>query len=237
VKIQQSEIEELQAKLTTQTVELTSLSKAKARLQTAYDNKSQRLSDSELACGDLRRQLEADRISHRSERSRYEAEVERYERQLAEQRALVSALEEDYDKIQLESKQMVEEADQRAEAAEAAVKGLEENLKTMKSVAEMLGADRRSLETADGNNEPPSFGLPGASFALKNTGKTYAEIYADYIRVHTDLNLANAEVKRLHASLEEFLRSYNEKVSRTQVDGSSKATGFKHTASADPYHR
>ncbi len=179
----------------------------------AYDAKSQKLSDSELACSDLRRQLDADRTAHRSAESKHQTEIEKYLRTIEEQRALVSAMEEDYEKIELAAKERVDAADQRAEAERTARTQAEENMKTLSSVAEMLGANRQTLDKSVSSEDAPSFELPGSSFALKNTGKTYAQIYADYINMHGKLNEANAEVQRLTSSLEEFLEAYNEKVS------------------------
>jgi hypothetical protein len=122
-------------------------------------------------------------------------------------------MEEDYEKIDLSAKERVDAAEQRVEAERTARMQAEENMKTLSSVAEMLGANKQSLNSANSSDDAPSFELPGSSFALKNTGKTYAQIYADYIMMHGKLNDANAEVRRLNNSMKEFLEGYNEKVS------------------------
>lgn len=222
---QQLEVEEISARMTTQANELTIVSRAKSRLESALHSKSQALSDLEVAHNDLSRQRDADRAAHRSSLARHEAEVGALERQLSEQAALVRALEEEYGRMERQSREAVEGARERVEAAEQGQRDAEENMRAMKQVAELLGADRAALGGAAGaDSARPTFELAGASMALKNTGKTYAEIYADYLRVHLELSEARGEVKRLQTSLEDFLRQYDEKVGRGSAHRRAKLT-------------
>lgn len=132
--------------------------------------------------------------------------MEEVERALEEDRRQKQSLEEEW-KVELERER------ERSDA-------LEERCSEMREALERSSVRGRGANDDDQGSvaSSPGFALnQSAQIAVRNqkTGRSYAEVYAEYIKMQEELADERAETKRLGECLTQILESIDERVSAT----------------------
>jgi nucleoprotein TPR len=186
-------------------------------MRKSHDSLQARLTESMTRVSDLSSQIAASEASFKAEIETQKRLVDLLERRDQEGRRRLEEVEREWEERRTELEEGETRWAEDLERERARGDELERRVEEMRSFAERVTAGG----AVAGGEESPLGGLPpftlspSATLAskLQKSGRSYTEVYVDYVRVQDELAKERAESKRLGECLAQILGDIEERVS------------------------
>ncbi|KZV92725.1 hypothetical protein EXIGLDRAFT_836242 [Exidia glandulosa HHB12029] len=208
----ETQVRELQAALDSASSEATSFKNALETLQAAHDNQTRSLQTTLAQVGELKGELAAKDASFRAELGNTKRMVAMLERRQEEAQKRVEEVDREWNEMTSRAAQQEDKLRREVDRERARGDDLEKQLEELRVVMNKMGSGELPLPEANGNGN--GFALsPTASLAskLQKSGRSYTEVYTDYVRLQDELARQKQETKRLEDCLAQILADIEER--------------------------
>lgn len=186
-------------------------------LQSSHNSQTQQLSHALQKVQDLTGQLADQDAKYSSEAANLRRLVQMMEDREAQSKQLVESIERDWDGLSAKAAARERKLREELEEEQQKVVALKTELDETKAVVDRISRGELPLPPVE--RAPPAGSLSSMSPGLallsrvQKSGKTFTEVYSNYIRMESELAQKTAEVDRLDRTLAEVIGELEERVS------------------------
>ena len=221
----QAEIVQLQASLDSITQNHNQISASYRSLQSSNAAQATQLSQLSQKVQDLTGQLADQEMKYSSEAANLRRLIDMMEEREVQAKQLVAGIEEDWAGLGEKAAVREQELRRELEAEQLRAESLERQLDDTRLVLEKINRGELPVPFGSGpdrivssavEDPTPLVGLsPGLAMIsrMQKSGKTFTEVYADYVRLQEELAKKNVEYDRMDRTLAEVLAQIEERVS------------------------
>lgn len=191
-------------------------------LQTSHNSQSQQLSQALQKVHDLTSQLADQEAKYSSEASNLRRLVQMMEERENQAKELVAGIERDWEGLGEKAAASEAKLREALEEEQRRSKELEEDLEEMRGVLDRVNAGELPVPSASFGSPNASseslFGIsPGIAMInrMQKSGKTFTEVYADYVRMQGELAAKTRDMDNMDRTLTAVLSELEEKVWRS----------------------
>ena len=185
-------------------------------LQTSHESQSQQLSQALQKVQDLTSQLSDQEAKYSSEAANLRRLNQMMEERDAKGRAIVEGIEKDWEGLGAKAAAREQKLRQALEAEEERSANLERQLEDMKLVVDRINRGELPMPQPNHTGTPASLQDLSTGLAMINrmqkTGKTFTEVYADYVRLQDEFVKKTIENERLDQALNNIMAEIEERV-------------------------
>ncbi|TDL22268.1 hypothetical protein BD410DRAFT_789007 [Rickenella mellea] len=212
-----TEVAQLQAALDSVTLAQNQTSNTLRNLQSSHAAQERELSQSLQKVQDLTGQLADQEAKYSSETSNLRRLVQMMEEREAQAKALVEGIEKDWDGLGAKAAARERELRNQLNEEQQRVEMLEKQLEDMQLVMEKINRGELPLPSSGERSNRATSSLMEFSPSLnmisrmQKSGKTFTEVYADYVRLQEELARKNIEYDRMDRTLSDVLAQIEER--------------------------
>lgn len=186
-------------------------------IQSSHNSQSQQLSQALQKVHDLTSQLADQEAKYSSEATNLRRLVQMMEEREDQAKELVSGIERDWEGLGEKAAASEQKLRDALEEEQRRSKELEEDLEDLRAVLERVNSGELPVPSGTSPNVSSEslFGFsPGISMInrMQKSGKTFTEVYADYVRMQGELANKTRELEGLDRTLADVLARLEESV-------------------------